>query len=81
MSAVDVHAAKIQAESPAVRLGAGSGASAPTEWRLSAPELTTGPLIFGDLCAGRDSPVSGDAPSIAAETPQFGPAFSSHTLR
>lgn len=81
MSAVDIRAAMVRAESPAARFGTGSGASGPTDWRLSAPESTAAPLNFGDLCAGRDGPDGEVAPSIATETPPFEPAWSSHTSR
>ncbi len=81
MSLLDARAVQVQAGLPAANLGAGSGASGPTEWSLSAPELTTGPLIVGDFCVGRDRLDSVGAPTIAAETPQFAPSLSSHTLR
>jgi hypothetical protein len=81
MSLLDARGATVQAKSPAVRRGAGSGANAPREWGFSAPELTTGPLIAGDFCVGRDWLDSEGAPIIAAETPQCAPSLSSHTSR
>jgi hypothetical protein len=81
MRLIDARAFQVQAGLPAANLGAGSGASGPAEWGLSAPELTIGPLIVGDVCVGRDRRDSEGAPFIAAETPQCAPSLSSHTSR
>ncbi len=81
MSLLDARAVQVQAGLPAANPSAGSGASGPTEWGLSAPELATGSLIVGDFCAGRDRRDSEGAPNIAAETPQCAPSLSSHTSR
>jgi hypothetical protein len=81
MRLIDARAFQVQAGLPAANPSAGSGASGPTEWGFSAPELTTGPLIAGDFCVGRDWLDSEGAPIIAAETPQCAPSLSSHTSR
>ena len=81
MSLRDARAVQVQAGLPAANLGAGTGASGPTEWGLSAPDWTAGPLIVGDFCVGCDRLDSEGAPTIAAETPQCAASLPSHTSR
>ena len=81
MSLLDARGATVQAKSPAVRRVLDQAQAPPREWGFSAPELTTGPLIAGDFCVGRDWLDSEGAPIIAAETPQCAPSLSSHTSR